>query len=210
MRLSIATLLLTSCATAPTPAPQPGPRGLHANEHLDVARTHEDVATQAKNWPDDSGPGGISLHWARAWDTGAEHERIARVHRSEAAQLEAAYVEACGDRPLDVVSISPLQRYAIGGTNTATGVELLLSPTAGDPDRLLADMKCHRAWMMLAPANMEMCPLDLPGLVVNARSDENGIFVLLGVRNPKLLPELQRRAAHDLEAGAALQANPAR
>ena len=205
----IATLLLTSCATAPTPAPKPGPRGLHANEHLDVARTHEDMATQATRWPGDAGPGGMSLHWVRAWDTGAEHERIARVHRTKAAQLEAAYAEACADHPLDAVSISPLQRFAIGGWNTATGVELFLSSTAGDPDHLLADLKCHRAWMMLAPANMETCPLDLPGLVLEAKGDTDGISVSLSVRDPKLVPELQRRAAHDLEMGATLQAQRA-
>jgi hypothetical protein len=209
MRLLIATMLLTSCAAAPLPAAKPGPRGLHANGHLDVARTHEDLATQATGWPADAGPGGMTTHWARAWDTGAEHERIARVHRSNAAQLEAAYAEACGDRPLDIVSISPLQRYAIGGWNTPTGVELFLSSTAGDPDRLLADLKCHRAWMMLAPAAMEDCPLDLPGLVLDAHGDIDGISVALTVRDPKLVPELQRRAAHDLEMGATLQARHA-
>jgi hypothetical protein len=201
MRLTIASLVLTSCATATTSAPKPGPRGLHANEHLEVARTHDDMATEATRFPDDTGPGGMSLHWVRAWDTGAEHERLARIHRSNASQLEVAYAEACGDRPLDLVSISPLQRYAIGGWNTATGVELFLSATAGDPDRLLADLKCHRAWMMLAPAGMETCPLDLEGLVLNAKGDTEGISVSLTVRDSKLVPELQRRAAHDLEMG---------
>lgn len=199
MRLPLLVLALSSCATAPTPAAKPGPRGLHANEHLDVAKSHEDLATQATRWPDDSGPGGMSLHWVRAWDTGAEHERIARIHRSKAAQLEAAYAEACGDRPISVVSVSPLQRYGISATNTATGVELLLSPQAGGPDRLLADMKCHRAWMMLAPANMEACPLDLPGLVVDAHDAGDTISVTLSVRDAQLVPDLQRRAAHDLE-----------
>ncbi len=210
MRLMIATLVLSSCAAAPTPAASPGPRGLHANEHLDAARTQDDMATQSTRLPDDSGPGGMGLHWVRAWDTGAEHDRLARIHRGKAAQLEAAYAEACGDRPLDVVSISPLQRFAIGGWNTAMGVSLFLSSTAGDPDRLLADLKCHRAWMMLAPAGMETCPLDLPGLVLEAKSDIDGISVALTVRDPKLVPELQRRAAHDLEMGATLQARRAR
>ena len=210
MRLMIATLVVTSCATAPTPVAQPGARGLHANEHLDVARTQDDIGTQATRLRDDSGPGGMGLHWVRAWDTGAEHDRIARIHRSQAAQLEAAYAEACGDRPLGAVSISPLQRFAIGGWNTATGVSIFLSSTAGDPDRLLADLKCHRAWMMLAPAGMETCPLDLPGLVLDAKGDTDGISVSLTVRDLKLVPELQRRAAHDLEMGVTLKARRAR
>jgi len=210
MRSLIATVLMSACATAPTPAPKPGPRGLHANEHLDVAKSQEDLASQATRYPGDTGPGGISLHWARAWDTGAEHERLAQIHRSKAEQLEAAYTEACGDRPLAVVSISPLQRYAVGAWNTATGTTMVLASTVVDPDRLLADMKCHRAWMMLAPANMETCPLDLPGLVLDATRDADGVTISLSVRDPNLVPELQRRAAHDLEMGATLQARPAR
>jgi len=207
MRIMAALVLLSSCATTPLPAAKPGPRGLHANEHLNVARSHEEVANQATRWPDDSSPGsgGAGLRWVRAWDTTEEHRRIAEIHRSKAAQIEAAYVEACGDRPLETVSISPLQRFAIGSWNTTSGVILYLSPTAGDPDRLLADLKCHRAWMMLAPAGMEACPLDLPGLALDARGDANGITVSLIVRDPALVPELQRRAAHDLEVGASLQ-----
>ncbi|CAN5893628.1 hypothetical protein BH11MYX3_BH11MYX3_12000 [soil metagenome] len=80
------------------------------------------------------------------------------------------------------------------------GVILYLAPTAGDPDRLLADMKCHRAWMRLAPVGMEDCPLDLPGIALDARGDRDGVTVSIVVRNPTLVSELQRRAAHELEA----------
>ncbi len=208
MRFTIAALLFCSCATTTQPSAKPGPRGLHANEHLNVARSHEELADQATRWPDEGGPSSstMSLRWVRAWDTGAEHERIASVHRSNAVALEAAYAEVCGSRSLELVSISPLQRFAIGSWNTTTGVILYLSPAAGDPDRLLADLKCHRAWMMLAPADMEACPLDLPGLALDARGDTEGVTVSLIVRDPALVPELQRRAAHDLEMGASLQA----
>lgn len=208
MRLVIATVVLSSCATTPPPAPKPGPRGLHASQHLEVARTHEEMARQSGRWPDDPspGPGGAGIRWVRAWDTGVEHERIANLHRSKASQLEAAHAEACGPRPVEEVSISPLQRHAIGSWNTSTGVILYLDRNSGDPDRLLADLKCHRAWMMLAPAGMEECPLDLPGLVLDAKGDTDGVTVSLIVRDPKLVPELQRRAAHDLELGATRQA----
>ena len=66
-------------------------------------------------------------------------------------------------------------------------------------------MKCHRAAMLLAPSNMEDCPLDLPDIAVDARGDAGGITVSIVVRNPDLVPELQRRAAHDLEAAAQLR-----
>ena len=81
---------------------------------------------------------------------------------------------------------------------------MYLSPDAGSPDRLLARMKCHRAAMMLAPSDMDDCPLDLPDIVLDARGDTEGITISIVARDPKLVPELQRRAAHDLEAAAQL------
>jgi hypothetical protein len=40
---------------------------------------------------------------------------------------------------------------------------------------------------------------------LDARGDTNGITVSIVVRDPKLVTELQRRAAHDLEAAAQLR-----
>ena len=122
------------------------------------------------------------------------------------ARARAAYEQACGTRTEGEVAVSPLERHGIGGWNTTTGVIVYLSAAAGDPDRLLKDLTCHRAWMMLAPAGMDDCPLDLPGLVVDARGDAEGITLSLAVRDPKLIGELQRRTAHDLEAAAQLRA----
>jgi hypothetical protein len=147
--------------------------------------------------------------WFATWNTAAEHERAAEVHRSKAAALQAAYTDACGDRPLAEVSISPLQRYAIGGWNTTTGVVLYLAPNVS-AERLLADLNCHRAWMMLAPANMDDCPLDLPGLALDARGESEEITVTIIVRDPKLIGELQRRAATELESAARHRTSDAR
>jgi hypothetical protein len=104
--------------------------------------------------------------------------------------------------------MSPLQRYGVGGSNSATGVVLYLSPAAGPADHLLADIKCHRAWMMLGPSAMDDCPLDLPGIVIDARGDVDGITVSIAIRDTKLIEELQRRAARDLETAAAMRVNP--
>src|SRR5690242_10260382 len=96
--------LLAGCATAPRPQPKGGPRGLRASEHLEAARDQDELAKQASTWhePAPVAPGGpldtMSLPWVRSWDTADEHERLAAVHRSKAAELEAEYEDACGSR----------------------------------------------------------------------------------------------------------------
>lgn len=196
-------LALVSCATTPTTthAPTGGPRGLRANEHLDAARAHDEQARQSAMWPDAYGDrAAYSIPWVRSWNATQEDERLASIHRSKAGELQAAYDEACGNRPMEQVSRSPLNKYGIGGWNTSTGVIMYLTADAGMPDEVMAAMKCHRAWMMLAPAGMEDCPLDLPGIKVDARGDKEGITVSIVVEDPQLVEELHRRAAHELEA----------
>lgn len=213
MRTLAATpLLLIACATAAPPPPQGGPRGLRASEHLEAAHRHDEQDRQAWRFPDTfaaPGPSAAGMPWTRSWKPDADHARLAAVHRSRAAELSAAYDEACGTRPAEEVAVSPLQRHGLGGWNTATGVIVYLAPEAGPPDRLLADLKCHRAWMMLAPSDMEACPLDLPGIMLDARGDSTGITVSIVVDDPKLVGELQRRTAHDLEGAARHRAQAA-
>ena len=157
-------------------------------------------------WPDrrpdvtGTAPDVSGVPWVRSWDSIAEHQRIAALHRGKANELEIAYEEACGSRSPEEIAMSPLARYAIGGSPTATGVILYLSPGAGEPDKLLADLVCHRAWMMLAPSDMDDCPLDLPGIALDVRGEPDGITVSIVVHNATLVGELQRRAAKELEA----------
>jgi hypothetical protein len=198
-------LCIAACATIPVPRPKGGPRGLHADEHVAMAEHHDEQARDAAQGPTNgiTFPNALPVPWLASWDSAAEHERLAATHRSRAAALEAAYDEACGDRPHEEVSLSPIVRYATGGWNTSSGVILYLSTMAGPADRLLADLNCHRAWMMLQPAeSMENCTLDLPGILLDARGDGEGITLSIAVRDPKLVDELHRRAAHDLESGA--------
>jgi hypothetical protein len=170
---------------------------------LEAAKQHDEAARSASKWPDAYGDrAAYNIPWTRSWDTGEEQARLAAIHRSKAAELQASYEEACGARPMEQVSVSPLHRFAVGGWNTSNGVIMYLARDAGAPDQLLADMKCHRAWMMLAPAGMEDCPLDLPGVQVDAHGDADGITVSIAIRDPNLVEELQRRAAHELESGA--------
>jgi hypothetical protein len=211
MRLIAIATLLISCATTPHPEPKGGPRGLRASEHLDAAHAHDAMARERETWPDTrpAAPGDlrpVAMPWYRSWDTAGEHDRLAAVHRAKAAEIHAEYDEACRDLPASDAQISPLEVYGLGGWNTITGVILYLAPEAGPADRLLARMKCHRAAMMQAPSSMEDCPLDLPGIAVDARGEEGGITVSIVIRDPDLVAELQRRAAHDLEGAAQLRA----
>lgn len=207
MYRSILLCLVTACA-APIANEKPGPRGLRADQHLSIASRESDRAAELTSWPDmRPGPDGTNVNqqraagtWFGTWDTAAEHHRLAQVHRSAAVQLQAEYEEACGEMPAEVVSVSPLQRYAVGGSPTTDGTLVLLSAEAGPPDRLLAAMRCHRAWMMLGRTDMDDCPLDLSGLQVSARGDASGIELTMTVKDPSLVDELRRRAAHDLEA----------
>jgi hypothetical protein len=204
MRLSSITLVLLAGCAASTLEEQPGPRGLRANDHMAMANREDNRASEIQHWPDlRPGPDGmpvVSGVWHGSWDTASEHRRAAQAHRGAAAELEAAYEEACGTASYAEVSVSPLQRFGVGGSAIADGTLVLLSPDAGPPDKLLAAMRCHRAWMMLGRTAMDDCPLDLPGLHVSATGDQNGIELAITIDDPSLVAELRRRAAHDLEA----------
>lgn len=206
---SVLLLGLAACATTAqtTPAAKGGPRGLHADEHLDVARQHDERARDAGRTPDRYGsPNDAGVVWLYSYDSSAEHERMARIHRSEAATLQAAYDTACRDRAPAEIAMSPLARYTVGGWNTATGVIVYLDASVGTAADVVAAMECHRAWMMLAHnPDMEACALDLPGLQLDARAEGGLITLSMSVRDQKLVPELQQRAAHDFEAGAPLR-----
>jgi hypothetical protein len=198
---------LAACASAPRPRPvDPMSRGMRASDHLVAAREHDRLAQERASWPDswpdatgrvDRPP--IAMPWRGQWDSPEEHEHIAAAHRAAAAELQADYERACGERTADEVSRSPIALYGIGGVSTASGVVVFLAPAAGPANHLLADISCHRAWMMLAPAAMDDCPLDLPGIHVDAMGDDAGVTLTITAQDQTLVPEVQRRLAHDLE-----------
>jgi len=204
---TIPILVVAACAT--TAPEQRGSRGLRASEHRAAASEHDELARQQRVWPStttitpSSSDTPKAAPWFRAWDTTAEHEKLAREHRSQAAALEAAYEEACGTTPVSKITVSPLLRFRTGGWNTSTGVIVYLSPLAGTADELVGALRCHRAWMLLAPTGgMDDCPLDLPGLQLDARGAADGITLVLSVHDHTLIPELQRRVAAQVEARA--------
>lgn len=208
MQRALSLLLLAACGSPPPVTNAGGPRGLRATEHMDEARRQDELAREKGSFPDtrSAGPTDPPVGvWVRSWDT-TDHSRLAQIHRSEANAMNAEYEEACAGLSGEDIRVSPLQRFGVGGWNTTTGAIVYLSPDAGPPERLLALLRCHRAWMMLGPSDMSDCPLDLPGLAVDARGDANGVTVSMIVRDAKLVGELQRRAAKDLEAAAGRRA----
>jgi hypothetical protein len=220
MKTTIAMMwMIGGCASAPIAQEQPGPRGLRADQHLTLAQDHDEYADELQNWPDtrpslEANDGieannaqqeGEAARWYAPFNTTSEHRRDATLQRAQAAEQDADYAQACGDRPLAAVAVSPLRRYGIGGNDIPGGVVVLLSPEAGRPDQVLASMRCHRAWLMLGPARANGADeslLDLANLHISAVGDPQSIAVSIIVDDPKLVPELRRRAAHELEAGA--------
>src|SRR4051794_17757206 len=91
--------LLAACASA-TGAENGGPRGLRADDHLAIANREATRADELGRWPDARGdltdPMGRNGVWLGTWDTAEDHRRLALSHRSAAAELEAAYEQACG------------------------------------------------------------------------------------------------------------------
>lgn len=182
-------------------------RGMRADAHLDAMREHQARAATLARWPErrrdlvafeDPGTG----LWYRAFDTVAEQERLATAHRTEAAQLQAEFDEACAGVASEEIAVSPLRRYGLGGTPTERGVVVVLSPDAGPGPRLLAAMRCHRASMMLRAVDTEDCSLDLRGIKLETYGNDAGISVEITVDDTRLAPELQRRTARDLEMAA--------
>ncbi|HTJ45182.1 MAG TPA: hypothetical protein VL463_23915 [Kofleriaceae bacterium] len=205
MKALIAASFLVACAT-PAEQARPGARGLRAGDHLEAAREHSEAARQA--WPEPQPRAGDTVGaisagppWFYYWDA-RDHERLAQIHRGAAAQIEAEYQDACTGR--DQAEVSPIQRFAVGGANVARGAVVYLAREAGTPDEVLADMRCHRAWMMLGRTAMDDCPLDLAGIEVVAHRSGDLIEVLITTRDPALTGELQRRVAKDVEAASSL------
>jgi hypothetical protein len=171
----VPTIMIAACATAApivrrTPEPPP------ANEEL---ATTEPEITQ----------------WFRSWDAIAERERLAQIAANDGG-LETEYGRACGPSSPPKISVSPLVHHRVAGWNTHTGTVIYLSPGSGDA--LLADLRCHFVGLLLSPFGLDDSPFDLPGLHIDARGDEAGITLVLGVRDPSLTFELQRRVRDQL------------
>jgi hypothetical protein len=180
---------------------------MRASEHLEAASDHDRQAREDGMWPDTRPIDStgrvdqpIGMPWRRQWDAGEQHARLAASHRAAAAELQGEFQRACGDRAAEDIARSPIARYGIGGAPTDNGVVVFLAGEAGPPNHLLADITCHRAWMMLDDnSGMEQCAFDLEGVHFDAVGAEGGITLQMTAHDPAVVQELQRRVGRELE-----------
>jgi hypothetical protein len=208
MMRELSLIAIAGCVGCVSTADPPGgPRGLRVDEHLEVAHNNDVIAADHRTWPAptvmtpgelDAMPKVIPFPIYPS----IVHEEVAGLHRSEAAVLMADYQTACGQRSIAEVTVSPLDRFQIGGYETDRGVVVLLDAAAGKSDEVVQLMECHRAWLMLDARSTDDNddPLDVPDLFIEARADREAIAVSLTPSDPEWIPELQRRVAARHEA----------
>jgi hypothetical protein len=167
------------------------PDDMTADEHRVSARRHDEIGRQ--------GPylrGRAWAPWTYSWDPATEHLAERDAHLAAAETLETRYRKACADVPVGAESGSPLSGRAISASPIDGGVLLLLDPAAGPPDQVLAEIRCHRAWLVLE---------DRPGLAddvvaldhvrYSAQVRDEAIELRVTARSKDQVEELRRRAS---------------
>lgn len=185
--------------------------GTHASdmtaaEHHAAAREHSRQITNAPRGP---GYGYGSYPWYYAWNPDTEHRELAEAHDAAAERLEAQFDRACAQIPRGLEAESPLDTFTVAVSPMPGGVVFHLAEGAGPPDDVLAQLRCHHAWLMLAPrpgAGDE--PLLVAGTSWMTHSGHDGIEVMATVADERERGELARRAQIALERSRA--AMPAR
>jgi len=174
-----------------------------ASEHLAQARAHSEAAGNSPHeYP--AAYGSSSYPWYYYWDPTTEHRAIAEAHRDAADQLRLSYEAACSAVPRDTAWMSPLDRYARAMNPLPRGVVIHLSTEAGTPESVLAEIRCHRAWLMLETrASNADSPLLVEGVVFVVHAGGAGIEVMIGLDDVAKLPELVRRARLTVERAVA-------
>jgi hypothetical protein len=167
-----------------------GPPAIRTAEHVQEARKHDEIARSRTATPVTSEPGSPVKPWVAKWDPEAP---------SDSKAIEAEYAAACGRREVEKTVGSPLTRHRVGGWNTERGVVVLLSPLAGPEPQLIGDLRCYRAWLLAGTGVEKDSPLAVPGLIVDAKGNQDGIELTLTLRDSRLIPELQRRVSRQVE-----------
>lgn len=206
-RLLVPFLVLAgSCATAHH-GTRPG--DMTAAEHLDNARSHTEQISgwrgtyrgvygghHAGYW----GPGSGWYPWYYSWDPDEEHRALAAAHRDAADQLKLQFEAACAYFPRGLEVESPLDSFTTSISAIPSGVVFHVSDRAGSPDAVLASLRCHRAWLQLAPnpaaANN---PLLIEGVKWMTHAGRDDVEVMATARDDGAAAELARRSALTLE-----------
>lgn len=136
-----------------------------------------------------------SYTWSSDWNAAASHATEAEEHEVAADVLEKRYRDACSLVAQDSAAQPPLDRYVRAVTPTEQGVVLRLSNDAGPPDVLLAEIRCHTAWLQLVQrpgATRDVTAVK--GVEYSVRADADAISVTLTATDPTSIAELRRRA----------------
>lgn len=197
MRIPAACVVLVACASTRPSAVKP--ESMTASEHLAQAREHSEAArSEARTYP--APYSSSSYPWYYYWNPGEDHRALAAAHRDAADELRLSYEAACASVPRDRAASSPLDRYSRSMHAMAKGVVFHLHGDAGAPEAVLAELRCHRAWLMLEhTASQRDNPLLVPGIVFVVHAGGDGIEVMIGVDDLAQLPELTRRAQLTIE-----------
>lgn len=171
-----------------------------ASEHMSASREHSEQITgmHAHSVYGAGYPGWYSggwYPWYYSWDPDVEHRGLAAAHREAAEQLNVEYTAACKQVPREVAASSLLDSFATATSRTENGVLFYLAAEAGPPEVVLAQLRCHRAWLRLAPtAEAVDSPLLVEGVTWMTHVGANGIEVMASARDERSIAELARRA----------------
>ena len=171
------------------------PDDMTAAEHQAAAREHSEMVSGSPyHHPMGSYSSG-SYPWYY-WSPDDEHRALAQAHRDSAEQLKLQYEAACAGLSDRAAAASPLETSMVDTSPIEGGIAFHLVESAGPPDRLVAELRCHRAWLKLAPsAGAADDPLQLDGVTWLARGGNAGVEVLALASADSVRAELARRAA---------------
>lgn len=180
------------------------PDDMTAAEHTAAAREHSEQVTGMHGHAYYPGPyygsrwghGYGSYPWYYSWDPDEEHRALAAAHRDAAEQLKLEYEVACTLIPRGLEARSPLDAFTTSTSPFDHGIVFQLSEQAGPPEVVLAQIRCNRAWLKLAPSDAAAnSPLLVEGVTWNAHAVANGVEVTATARDDHGRAEFVRRAA---------------
>lgn len=183
-----------------------GPDDMTAADHVSAARGHSEQITGTHGHGGYLGYGSYpwyyygSYPWYYSWDPDEEHRALAAAHRDAAEQLKLQHESACAGIPRGLEATSPIDAFATSISPLDRGVVFHLSPQAGPPEIVLAHLRCHRAWLKLAPTDAAATsPLLVDGVTWMTHASANGVEVMATARDDRGRDELARRARLVLE-----------
>lgn len=214
----VTSLAVAACGAARS---QTRPDDMTAREHRDASSRHEREGLRApyvrgsyfNRGLSSYGPHGSSWSnnwypWSYSWNSGADHLEESDDHLAAAETLEKRYRDACALVSHDAESGSPLDRFAVAAEPLPSGVRVRATREAGPPDLMLAELRCHHAWLSieLRPGS-ENDVSSLAGVDYRVEAAQDEVIVTLTASDPATVAELQRRATLAVER-ASKEATP--